>query len=195
MGRMLRVHHSALRGQMTARIGRASEVKYDVKVRKTPPPQLTWRPSGCSTFEDIGKNAARGSLRSSAKCRVVRHIAEEVLHGPVLQLRVDLVSTQSISTEGIELMIEVLLQIHSRYVLHSESRRWWKSWPKFQRLLLSVESSSLKTGSSSAFGERERTVEPIIDLLVKVPKIIFPVPRDNIFWSFWSFEDHFRLVF
>ena len=67
----------------------------------------SWRPSGCSTFEDIGKNAARGSLRSSAKCRVVRHIAEEVLHGLVLQLKVDLVSTQSISTEGIELMIEV----------------------------------------------------------------------------------------
>ena len=41
------------------------------------------------------------------KGRVVRHIAEEVLHGPVLQLKVDLVATQSISTEGIELMIEV----------------------------------------------------------------------------------------
>ena len=41
----------------------------------------------------------------------------------------------------------------------------------------------------------ERTVEPIIDLLLKVPKMFFPVPRDNIFWSFWSFEENFRLVF
>ena len=151
MGRMLRVHHSALRGQRTARIGRESEVKYDVKVRKTPPPQLSWRPSGCSTFEDIGKNAARGSLRSSAKGRVVRHIAEEVLHGPVLQLKVDLVSTQSISTEGIELMIEVP---SFKYTPLRVALR--ESWLKFQRLLCPWSHHLSRQGAAALSGRAHR---------------------------------------